>query len=95
MKKYQLFDEHCNREIFGENLGDAIMHTTPLPTKGSFDGQKYTPGPAMHIANIIGKEDTTASTRGNYIYERAIVATADGKYIAVDAREIAEIPPAG
>jgi hypothetical protein len=91
MKKFSLFGEHCKKNIYGEDLIDAILHAGPLPTKGYFDktGQVYCPGEKLNIAKIIGVEDTSNNIkRGSKKFERVIIENTEGVRVAIDAHEL-------
>jgi len=92
MKKYQLFSEFCDAEIYGNDFTDALLNAN-LHKAGRWDkkNQVLIPGPEIHIVAIIGSEDTANSTRGNDKFERAIAELSDGKRISIDGKVVCDI----
>ena len=89
MKKYQLFSEFNDKEIYGDSLSDAILHAR-LRRCDTWDrdNQCVIRGESIIIAAVVGTEDTTSSTRGDYKFERVVVELRGGERISIDARQI-------
>jgi len=92
MKKYKLFDEFCGKELYGEDLADAILHAGALPRQK----RVVVPGtleevPPLVISSILGYEDTSQSTRGAHKFERVVVETNEGTRIGIDAYQAGEL----
>lgn len=87
MKKYELFREWERKEIYGENLSDAIMHAGSLSRPGRYEDKKFFPGEKMKVERVLGLEDTSTGTRGNKVFMRAVVEFDDGTRESIDAVE--------
>lgn len=94
MKIFQLFNEFCERRIYGEDFDDALRHAGPLKRP---DRPSRTSAITMDevdpivILKIIGHEDTSDKTRGNKKFHRAIVETDQFIRIAIDGEEIGTV----
>lgn len=93
MNKYRLFDEFCNKEIYGKDLADAILHAGKLSRPGKTQDNVYYPGETVEIAKVIGYEDTKNATRGNKKYLRVVVELFEvgEPRIGIDVEEYGEI----
>ena len=92
MKKYQLFSEHNNITVYGEDINDAINRANPLPQSDEHlrddNGNwmpKYKPRPPLQIKKILGELPERAGTRGgNKNHKSLLVELEDGKYYELD-----------
>lgn len=98
MKKYRLFSEFCDVEIYGENFIDALKSAGKLPRPKKQDGEKLygekivanlVIQPALIIKSIIGIIDNggNSCSRGDYPVQSCLVVTDDGQKIAIDGYE--------
>jgi len=96
MKKYQLFREWNDREIYGDDFKDALKRAGTLRRQNGYDCANEQPilGEEIYISEVVGREDVSNSKRGDYSFERLIVDTATGERIAIDGRFICDILPA-
>ncbi len=104
MTRYTLFSEYGDRDIWGENLADAIMrnsgHIYPQMRIDTDRGTKFVPNldHPLIIDKIEGMRDTSHSRRGNWEYESCLVRLAPdlphamGRIIAIDARVMEHLP---
>lgn len=92
MRKYQLFNEHNGKEIYGADLADAILNSR-IRKADHWDAavKKNIRGPEIMVAAIIGVEDTGRSSRGSDEFERVIVETETGERISIDGKYICDI----
>jgi len=97
MKKYQLYREHNNIVLYGDNPQDAIMHKMTIPNERRQDGERpygnrmvanVVDVPDTYISKVIGIEDTSNSTRGSDKYIRTLCETGDGDIVGIDMREM-------
>ena len=83
MRKYELFREWGGQEIYGENLGNALLHATLRKADIVIDGRVIR-GEEVEIASILGEEDVSSSKRGEYRFTRMVVETSRGERVAID-----------
>jgi len=93
MKRYLLFSEHCDINLWGENLADAVRRTGKLPIKSVVENGTLKHLPPLVVKSVLGMRDTTGSTRGHWKYESAVVELDGGRIIEVDARLDGEMIP--
>ncbi len=90
MNKYQLYTEHNNITIYGDNINDAVLRANPLPQADEHlrDDQgnwipKYRSRPALTIIKII--KELNGGTRGaNPKHRRLLVELDNKKYYELD-----------
>ena len=93
MNKYSLFKEHKDAIIYGETPQDALMKAVTIPRQDKYikDGRlygdklvaDYQPQEDIMINSVLGKEDTSGTTRGDKEIHRMICDTSIG-IIAID-----------
>lgn len=95
MKIYRLFREYGEKEIYGENPGDALLHCGSLRKTGKLDpgSQDYIPGDEVFISSIIGMVDTNNSKRGDDDYSCVVCEGVDGIRFSVDMKLIGTVQP--
>jgi len=88
MKKYQLFSEYSDNEIYGDTLIDALLHAGLIPRPSTFKDGRPLPTPPLEITKIIGVEDVSDSTRGNIKFHRVLIEDSKGIRKSIDAKEL-------
>ena len=96
MKKFKLYSEWRGVEIYGDNLGDAIIRHQNFQKPDRFaevtgiKGSKVTHGNGawIKVKRMIGIENTMNSTRGNDKFIRVIFELDDRSVVSFDAVEI-------
>ena len=95
MKKFTLYDEYCNIDIYGADFAEAVHRHKEFRRSPKIIDGKPVPVPPLVVKRTVGYEDTSSTTRGNDRFLRVVVETADCKYVAIDGRQtgnIAEFP---
>jgi hypothetical protein len=103
MNKYQLFSEHNNLEIYGDDPADAIMRQKTISCARHQEGERVygdrmianlVHTPALEIARVVEIEPTDGSDggaivrRGSTPITRMICETVDKKIVAIDLAEV-------
>lgn len=99
MKKFKLFAEYRNLELYGDTAQEALSSIALLPRadkyippelSGKMYGYKqicgYEPQDDILISKIMGIEDTSTTRRGDKEIIRLIAETSEG-IIAIDVME--------
>lgn len=86
MRKYTLFSEFCNIDIYGDSLADALVRAKTLPTPSRYENYAKVEGTGRieSVGAILGIEDVSTSNRGGKTIE-AVVCEIDGRPCRVDA----------
>lgn len=95
MKKFTLYDEYANVDIYGADFAEAVHRHKEFRRAPKIIDGRPVPVPPLVVKRTVGYEDTTNTTRGNDRFIRVVVETADGKFVAIDGRQtgdIAEFP---
>ena len=90
MKKYELFDEFCKKELYGDSLGAALRQTKELPRPPKIIDGKCVPQSPVTIIAVLGTEKPVGENtimRGSKPFDRVIVRTEELGVISVDGRE--------
>lgn len=90
MKKYTLFSEFLDKEIYGNDLADAIMHAGPLSSPFKWKDNKHIPGDIINVKKVLCHEKVDNSSRGDDAFERIIVEIDNKIRISIDGRPAAE-----
>ena len=104
LKKYRLFGEYCNTEIYGISPEDALCRVGKLPRPKHQEGEKEYGEKVianlvntlpMEIKEVLGVEDTSMSQRGSTEYIGVLVDTPEGiKRIDIAEVKVKIIPAA-
>ena len=96
MKKYKLFSEHCDQEIYGDTMEAALLDIGFVyrPAKWAH-GREVAPVRKVIIKSVEGIENTDNSCRGDKKFIRVICLTEEG-ILSIDGMELTtEIRKAG
>jgi len=93
MNRYRLFNEFCEHEIYGDTLGDALLHCGPITVLTEVRNGVVYRAPKMVVTEILGTIPTPGSTRGSSTFESVLVHTSVGVRVRVDAVLIGLVSP--
>ena len=96
LKKYRLFGEYCDVEIYGTGPAEALSRIKKLPRPQHKEGEKLygdktianlVDTPPLEITEVLGIEDTSSSWRGSTPYIGVLADTPEG-IIKIDLAEV-------
>ena len=93
MNHYRLFREFSEHEIYGDTLGDALLHCGPIPIPSQFHDGRVFWFPPLNVDQFLGTIPTRGSTRGSSTFESVLVLTSVGVRVRVDAVLIGLVSP--